>query len=60
VLAIAGIAQPLAVLLALGASIVSNSSYYLLPYIPTYGIKTLHLPASVGFIATYRAAPVAN
>ena len=44
--------QPVPVLLALGASIVSNSSYYLLLYIPTYGIKTLHLPASTGFIAT--------
>ena len=44
--------QPLQVLLALGVSIVSNSSYYLLLYIPTYGIKTLHLPASTGFIAT--------
>src|SRR5947209_3097404 len=43
---------PIAVLLALGASIVSNASYYLLLYIPTYGIKTLHLQASTGFIAT--------
>jgi MFS transporter, MHS family, proline/betaine transporter len=39
-------------LLALGAAIVSNSSYYLLLYIPTYGVKTLHLPASTGFVAT--------
>src|SRR5215472_11759414 len=38
--------QPLQVLLALGASIVSNSSYYLLLYVPTYGVKQLHLPAS--------------
>jgi MHS family proline/betaine transporter-like MFS transporter len=44
--------QPVQVLLALGASIVSNSSYYLLLYIPTYGVKQLHLPASTGFIAT--------
>src|SRR5262249_3183130 len=44
--------QPVSVLLALGASIVSNSSYYLLLYIPTYGIKTLHLPAYTGFVAT--------
>jgi MHS family proline/betaine transporter-like MFS transporter len=44
--------QPVPILLALGASVVSNSSYYLLLYIPTYGIKTLHLPASTGFIAT--------
>jgi MHS family proline/betaine transporter-like MFS transporter len=44
--------QPVPVLLALGASIVSNSSYYLLLYIPTYGVKTLHLSASTGFVAT--------
>src|SRR5499427_6825242 len=44
--------QPVEVLLALGASIVSNASYYLLLYVPTYGIKTLHLPASTGFAAT--------
>ena len=43
---------PVPVLLALGASIISNSSYYLLLYIPTYGIKTLHLPAYTGFVAT--------
>jgi MHS family proline/betaine transporter-like MFS transporter len=43
---------PLAALLALGASIVSNASYYLLLYIPTYGVKTLHLPAYTGFAAT--------
>src|SRR5262249_24684967 len=41
--------HPVAVVLALGASIVSNASYYLLLYIPTYGIKTLHLPAYTGF-----------
>lgn len=44
--------HPMSVLLALGASVISNSSYYLLLYIPTYGQKTLHLPASTGFIAT--------
>ncbi|HYM73094.1 MAG TPA: MFS transporter [Stellaceae bacterium] len=44
--------QPVQVSLALGASIVSNASYYLLLYIPTYGMKQLHLPASTGFIAT--------
>jgi MHS family proline/betaine transporter-like MFS transporter len=43
---------PVAVLLALGASIISNSSYYLLLYIPTYAVKTLHLPAYTGFAAT--------
>jgi MHS family proline/betaine transporter-like MFS transporter len=44
--------QPVQVLLALGASIISNSSYYLLLYIPTYAVKQLHLPASTGLIAT--------
>ncbi|HEX5319597.1 MAG TPA: MFS transporter [Stellaceae bacterium] len=43
---------PVPVLLALGSSIISNASYYLLLYIPTYGIKQLHLSASTGFIAT--------
>jgi MHS family proline/betaine transporter-like MFS transporter len=43
---------PLSVLLALGISIISNSSFYILAYIPTYGVKTLHLPASTAFTAT--------
>ncbi|HEX4172753.1 MAG TPA: MFS transporter, partial [Acetobacteraceae bacterium] len=43
---------PVPVLLALGASIISNSSYYLLLYIPTYAVRTLHLPAYTGFAAT--------
>jgi MFS transporter, MHS family, proline/betaine transporter len=43
---------PLEVLLALGISIISNASFYILAYIPTYGEKTLHLPASTGFTAT--------
>jgi MFS transporter, MHS family, proline/betaine transporter len=43
---------PIPLLLALGASIISNSSYYLLLYIPTYAVKTLHLPAYTGFAAT--------
>jgi MFS transporter, MHS family, proline/betaine transporter len=44
--------HPLPVLLALGIAIISNSSFYILAYIPTYGEKTLHLPASTGFTAT--------
>ena len=44
--------HPMPVLLSLGISIISNSSFYILAYIPTYGQKTLHLPASTGFIAT--------
>jgi MHS family proline/betaine transporter-like MFS transporter len=43
---------PLPVLLGLGISIISNSSFYILAYIPTYGVKTLHLPESAGFTAT--------
>ena len=44
--------HPVSVLLALGVSVISNSSYYLLLYIPTYGVKTLHLPAYTTFAAT--------
>jgi MHS family proline/betaine transporter-like MFS transporter len=44
--------HPISVVLALGISIISNSSYYLLLYIPTYGVRTLHLPAYTGFAAT--------
>jgi MHS family proline/betaine transporter-like MFS transporter len=44
--------HPVSALLALGASVISNSSYYLLLYIPTYGVKTLHLPAYTSFAAT--------
>jgi MHS family proline/betaine transporter-like MFS transporter len=44
--------HPLPVLLALGISIISNSSFYLMLYIPTFGVKQLHLPAYTGFIAT--------
>jgi MHS family proline/betaine transporter-like MFS transporter len=44
--------HPVPILLALGISIISNSSYYLLLYIPTYAVKTLHLPAYTGFAAT--------
>jgi MFS transporter, MHS family, proline/betaine transporter len=44
--------HPMPVLLSLGISIISNSSFYILAYIPTFGQKTLHLPASTGFVAT--------
>src|SRR6201987_4639456 len=44
--------HPLPVLLGLGISIISNSSFYILAYIPTFGVKTLHLPATTGFTAT--------
>ena len=38
--------------MALGISIISNASFYLLLYIPTYGVKQLHLPPYTGFVAT--------
>jgi len=44
--------HPVAVLLAIGISIISNSSFYLLLYIPTFGVKQLHLPQYTGFVAT--------
>jgi MHS family proline/betaine transporter-like MFS transporter len=44
--------HPGAVLIAIGASIISNSSNYLILYIPTYAITQLHLPQSTGYIAT--------
>ncbi len=44
--------HPVEVLLGLGISIISNASFYILAYIPTYGVKTLHLPQSTGFTAT--------
>jgi MHS family proline/betaine transporter-like MFS transporter len=50
--------QRLAVLLAIGASIISNSSNYLILYIPTYAIKELHLPQSTGFMATLVGAVI--
>jgi MFS transporter, MHS family, proline/betaine transporter len=40
------------VLLAIGIAIVSNSSNYLILYMPTYAVKQLSLPQSSGFIAT--------
>ncbi len=39
-------------LLAFGSAIVSNSSNYLILYMPTYAIRQLHLPAWNGFLAT--------
>jgi MFS transporter, MHS family, proline/betaine transporter len=40
------------VLLAIGIAVVSNSSNYLIVYMPTYAVKQLSLPQSSGFIAT--------
>ena len=44
--------------LAVGAAVISNSSNYLILYMPTYAIKELGLPQSVGFIATLIGAIV--
>ena len=38
--------------LALGTVVLSTSAQYLILYMPTYAIRQLHLPASIGFTAT--------
>ncbi len=43
-------------LLATGAVVISNSSQYMIVYMPTYAIKELHLSQSVGFTAALLAA----
>src|SRR5262249_37638832 len=43
-------------LLSIGAVILSTSSNYVILYMPTYGIKELGLPQSVGFTATLMGA----
>jgi MFS family permease len=43
-------------LLSIGAVILSTSSNYIILYMPTYGIKELGLPQSVGFTATLMGA----
>jgi MHS family proline/betaine transporter-like MFS transporter len=47
--------QKLRVILAIGALAVSTAVNYLVVYVPTYVVKTLNLPASVGFIAAFSA-----
>jgi MFS transporter, MHS family, proline/betaine transporter len=44
--------QPVHVLLAIGALIVSNSSNYLILYMPTFAVTQLDLPVPGGFVAT--------
>jgi len=39
-------------LMCIGIVILSTSSNYIILYMPTYAIKELHLPQSLGFIAT--------
>ena len=43
-------------LLTVGAVVASTSSQYMLVYMPTYAIRELHLPQSIGFIAAVAAA----
>jgi MFS transporter, MHS family, proline/betaine transporter len=50
--------NPIELLLAIGVSAISNSSAYIILYIPTYAMKELHLPQTTGFIATLVGAMV--
>src|SRR5947208_2464905 len=50
--------HPVEVLLAMGAAVVSNSSAYIILYIPTYAMKELHLPQATGFTATFVGAVI--
>src|SRR5216683_1106003 len=50
--------HPIECLLPLGASVVSNSSAYIILYIPTYAMKELHLPPATGFTATLVGAVI--
>src|SRR3984885_10567849 len=45
--------QKVRVALAIGALAVSTAVNYLIVYMPTYVVKTLHLPPIVGFTATF-------
>ena len=42
-------------LLAIGALAVSTAVNYLIVYMPTYVVKTLHLAPTVGFVAAFAA-----
>jgi MHS family proline/betaine transporter-like MFS transporter len=50
--------NPIEIVLAMGISAISNSSAYIILYIPTYAMKELHLPQTTGFIATLVGAMV--
>src|SRR5271170_1585379 len=50
--------HPIEVLLAMGAAVVSNSSAYIILYIPTYAMKEMHLPQATGFTATFVGAVI--
>jgi MHS family proline/betaine transporter-like MFS transporter len=47
--------QKVRVLLAVGALAVSTAVNYLIVYMPTYVVKTLHLAPTVGFVAAFAA-----
>jgi MHS family proline/betaine transporter-like MFS transporter len=44
--------------LAVGAAVISNSSNYVILYMPTYAIRELGLPQWIGFVATLMGAVV--
>jgi MFS transporter, MHS family, proline/betaine transporter len=48
--------QKFPVLLAVGALAVSTAVNYLIIYMPTYVVKTLHLPPTIGYLAAFAAA----
>ena len=47
--------QKLRVILSIGALAISTAINYLIVYMPTYAVKTLNLPPTVGFAATFAA-----
>ena len=44
--------------LSIGALAISTAVNYLIIYMPTYAVKTLNLPPTVGFVATFAAGLV--
>jgi MHS family proline/betaine transporter-like MFS transporter len=48
--------QKFPVLLAVGALAVSTAVNYLIIYMPTYVVRTLHLPPTIGYLAAFAAA----
>jgi MHS family proline/betaine transporter-like MFS transporter len=50
--------QKLRVILSIGALAISTAVNYLIIYMPTYAVKTLNLPPTVGFAATFSAGVV--
>jgi MFS transporter, MHS family, proline/betaine transporter len=50
--------QKFLVVLSIGALAISTAVNYLIIYMPTYAVKTLNLPPTVGFLATFAAGLV--